>query len=273
VFVLDVGTILYPVAAISGMGLLFGLGLGYAGKVFAVKEDERIALIRGALPGANCGGCGFPGCDQLALAIAEGRAKHGACPVGGETSSKAIAEIMGAEAGDTARAAAFVKCSGRNEKAARKYEYAGLADCRAMTQLPAGGPKACAYGCLGGGDCARACPFDAIFLRDGLAAVDKEKCVACGVCVAACPRALIELVPVSGETRVACSSKAPGKEVRQVCAAGCIGCKLCEKACDYGAVKVTDNLSVIDYAKCVNCGACALKCPTKVIKQDARREG
>jgi len=259
-------SIIYPIISLGGMGILFGLGLGFAGVKFKVPQDERVPLVRDALPGANCGGCGFAGCDALATAIVEGNASITACPVGGASTVEKIGEIMGLTAETGERQAAFVKCNGGLCNSSYQYDYKGLEDCRLMAQLAGGGSKSCTYGCLGGGTCAKACPFDAIKMIDGIAKVDQEKCTACGMCVATCPKSLIELVPCSSDVRVACNSRDNGKVVRSNCQVGCIGCKLCEKACPIEAVKVEGFLAKIDYEKCTGCNACALKCPTGVIK-------
>ena len=155
-----------------------------------------------------------------------------------------IGEIMGVEAEETVRKVAFVKCAGTCEKAKKDYEYAGVEDCRAMAYVPGGGPKACSYGCMGYGSCVAACPFDAIHIVDGIAKVDKEACKACGKCVETCPRHLIELIPYEAKLAVACSSEDKGPKVMKVCEVGCIGCKLCEKQCQFDAVHVLDNVAL-----------------------------
>jgi Na+-translocating ferredoxin:NAD+ oxidoreductase RNF subunit RnfB len=254
-----------PALVIGSIGLLFGLLLGYAGKLFDVKEDPRVFAIREALPGANDGGCGFSGCDAFAAAVAEGKAKVTGCPVGGSAVAARISEIMGVAASGMKRKTAFVKCGGRTDVTAWRYEYNGLRDCAAMDTMPGGGPKDCLFGCLGGGNCERACQFGAISMRGGIAVVDRTKCTACGMCVAACPRALIELVDEDKTVRVACNSKDSGKRVMSVCKAGCIGCKMCQRACQYGAIVMDGTLARVDYEKCVKCGACAEKCRTGAI--------
>lgn len=246
-------------------GLLIGLFLGVAGKKFAVEVDEKEVLVREQLPGNNCGGCGYPGCDGLAAAIAKGEAPVNACPVGGAPVGAKIAEVMGQEAGETTRMTAFVKCGGDCEKTTVTYEYTGVEDCTMMPFMQTGGPKTCTYGCLGYGSCVKACPFDAIHVINGIAVVDKEKCKACGKCVATCPRRLIELVPYEQAHAVACSSKEKGKAVMNACKVGCIGCKKCEKECPAGAVTVVDNVAHIDSEKCTNCGKCKEVCPRKII--------
>ena len=203
--------IITAVIVIAILGLVLGLFLGIAAKAFHVETDPREEKISGALPGNNCGGCGFPGCSGLAAAIVKGEAPVNGCPVGGEAVAKAVAEIMGVDAGDSKHMVAFVKCAGDCEKAGKDYDYTGEKDCRMAAMLPAGGDKSCSYGCLGYGSCVKVCDFDAIHVINGVAVVDKDKCKACGKCVAICPRHLIELIPYDAKYAVACSSKAIGK--------------------------------------------------------------
>ncbi len=257
---------IFPMIAIGGIGIVFGLILSYAGEKLKVEEDERIPLVRDVLPGANCGGCGFAGCDAFAAAVVEGKAPCNGCPVGGSETAAAVAEVMGLEATAGDRTVAYVKCNGTCDTAKEDYDYFGVADCNIMTSLPGGTQKTCKYGCMGGGSCVKACDFDAIHLVNGVAVVDEKKCVSCGACVKACPKALIEIVPEKMEVRVNCSSKAHGKVVKDSCSVGCIGCKICEKNCGFDAIHVNDNLAKVDYDKCTLCGVCVTKCPTKAIR-------
>ncbi|MBQ1312238.1 MAG: RnfABCDGE type electron transport complex subunit B [Blautia sp.] len=261
--------ILAATILVALVGLFIGLFLGAAGKAFEVEVDEREVAVRAALPGNNCGGCGYPGCDGLAAAIAKGEAPVNKCPVGGEAVGAEIAKIMGQEMEETVRMAAFVKCSGTCEKARTKFDYSGVEDCEMVVQLPGGGPKTCTYGCLGFGSCVKACPFDAIHIVDGIAVVDREACKACGKCVAKCPRHLIELFPYEQKIFVGCSSHDKGKGVTSACDVGCIGCKKCEKTCPNGAITVTDFVAHIDAEKCTNCGACKEVCPRGIIRKEA----
>ncbi len=262
---MDLTSIVYPVLSIGGLGLVFGVGLGYAAIQFKVFEDPNIALVRDILPGANCGGCGFAGCDAFATAVVGGGAKPNGCPVGGSALAITIADILGVEAVETERTVAFVKCNGSCSRSSNKYEYYGVNDCNIAAQL-AGGSKACGYGCMGNGSCVTACQFDAIHLVDGLAIVDEEKCTSCGACVTACPKNLIDIIPSKCDVAITCNSNDNGKIVKSVCTVGCIGCKICEKACEYDAVHVTDLLAKIDYDKCTMCNACVEKCPTHAIR-------
>ena len=258
--------ILFPILVVGGLGVLFGIILGIAAIKFRVERDPKIDSIREALPGANCGGCGFPGCDGLAAAIAAGTAPVNGCPVGGAPVADKIAAIMGVESGSSEKKVAFVKCKGTCDKATVKYNYYGIDDCHKIADaVPGGGSKGCNYGCLGSGSCVKACQFDAIHVVNGVAVVDKEKCVACGKCAEACPRHLIELVPYKANHLVQCSSHDKGPAVKKVCEAGCIGCTLCTKQCEFDAIHMDNNVAVIDYTKCTGCGKCAAKCPAHVI--------
>ncbi|MGI6706378.1 MAG: RnfABCDGE type electron transport complex subunit B [Clostridia bacterium] len=260
--------IIWPVVSLGGMGLIFGAGLAYASKKFAVETDPKVEMIREVLPGANCGGCGFPGCDGYAASVAAGSAAVNACPVGGNQLAQQIADIMGIDAETAERKIARVLCQGDNEHCSEKYEYQGIQDCVAASMLD-GGSKSCQYGCLGLGACVNACPFDAIRITEGkIAVVDASKCTGCQKCVSACPKNLIEMVPESKEVKVMCKSKDKARAVREKCSIGCIGCRLCVRACQFDAIIFEDNLARIDYDKCTNCGMCAEKCPTKAIYVD-----
>ncbi|MCP1101118.1 electron transport complex protein RnfB [Aequitasia blattaphilus] len=262
---MSISGILIATAIVGATGLFIGVFLGLAGKKFAVEVDEKEELVLEALPGNNCGACGYPGCSGLAAAIAKGEAEVGACPVGGAPVAAAISEIMGIEAGALIRKVAYVKCAGDCESAKQNYDYYGVEDCVIMNMMQDGGPKKCNYGCLGGGTCMRACPFGAIYMENGIAKVDKALCRSCEKCVQSCPKHIIEMVPETEQYWVMCASMDKGKDVMAACSVGCIGCKMCEKACEFDAVKVVDNIAHIDADKCTNCGACAEKCPKKII--------
>lgn len=259
-------SILIAAASVGILGIVIGLLLGVASEKFKVEVDEKEIAIREALPGNNCGGCGYAGCDALAKAICEGKAEVGACPVGGETSATEIANIMGVDSTAKEKMVAFVKCYGTCDKANTKYNYFGVHDCNKAFIVPGHGDKKCTYGCMGFGSCVKACPFNAIDIVNGIAVVNKELCMACGKCVAVCPNHLIELVPYKAEHLVRCNSKDKGKTVKENCSAGCIGCSICAKNCEAKAITVENNLAKIDYSICTNCGVCAQKCPVKIIK-------
>jgi len=254
-------------AAIVGIvGIFVGLFLGAAGIRFKVEVDEREEAVLAALPGNNCGGCGYAGCSGLAAAIAKGEAPVNACPVGGAAAGEKIAAIMGVKADASQRMTAFVACQGDCDKVKEDYEYHGIRDCHVMGFVPGGGPKACSSGCLGFGSCVEACPFDAIHVVNGVAVVDREACKACGKCVEACPRHLISLIPYKAKYAVACSSADKGPVTMKACETGCIGCGICVKNCPANAVAVKDFHAAIDQEKCAGCGVCKEKCPRHSIK-------
>lgn len=250
---------------ISVTGIIIGLFLTLAAKKFEVEVDEREQQIRELLPGNNCGACGYAGCDNCAQAIALGKASPSVCPVANSKIHGEIADLMGTKAEETKRKVAFVNCAGTCDKTKLKYNYYGIKDCKNAALTPGKGPKQCSFGCTGFGSCVKVCQFDAIHVIDGIAVVDKEKCTSCSLCIKECPNHLIELVPYESKHFVRCNSNDKGKEVKDGCSVGCIGCMICVKVCEADAIHVEKNLARIDYDKCTNCGKCAEKCPTKVI--------
>jgi electron transport complex protein RnfB len=262
---MSISAVIIAAAVVAGTGLVIGLFLGFAATKFYVPVDEREEKILDALPGNNCGGCGYPGCSGLAAAIAKGEAPVNQCPVGGAPVADVIAGIMGTTVGETEKKVAYVNCSGTADRAKEQYVYSGEMSCKMASLAPGGGSKACAYGCLGYGDCVDVCEFNALHIVNGIAWVDKETCVACGKCVQECPRHLIDLVPYKQKYFVACSSQEKGRDVMKVCDIGCIACHKCEKVCHFDAIHVENNIAKIDYEKCKNCGLCAKECPKHVI--------
>lgn len=258
--------ILSAVAVLSILGAVFALILAVASKVFEVKTDPRLAEILDALPGANCGGCGYPGCAGCAAAILAGQAPVNACPSNTGEKTTRIAAIMGVKVMAEERKVAFVRCAG-GDRAGHKFEkYIGVADCVAAMKVAGNGPLDCAFGCLGMGSCVAACKFDAIHINQhGVAEVDRDKCTHCMQCAAACPRKLITDVPFSADVMTPCANQEKGASAKAHCAVSCIGCRLCERNCPTGAIKVTDNLAAIDYTKCTGCGTCVEKCPRKLL--------
>lgn len=256
--------ILLPVLIFIGLGLLMGALLALASKLFAVKKDEKAEAIKECLPGANCGGCGYSGCDAYAAAVSAGDAPVNKCSVGGAEAASKIAQIMGVDAGAQVRMRAQVMCSGTGEYAKKKYIYEGIDDCVAASKI-GGGDKMCKNGCIGLGTCVRACPFDAIVVENGVAAVDYSKCKGCGICVSACPKGIIKLIPFDAKHWVGCMSVDDGKNTRKVCDVGCISCKLCQKNCPAGAINVDNFVASIDYDKCTGCDICTDKCPRHII--------
>ncbi|MFP4016684.1 MAG: RnfABCDGE type electron transport complex subunit B [Halanaerobiales bacterium] len=263
---------IYSLVSMGGLAALLAAGLGFASKAFTIEKDDRVERVEKALPGANCGACGYAGCSAFAEAVAAGEAPVGGCPVGGEDTARALAEIMGIGAeNSTEVTVAQVLCAGGWKETKRPAEYRGVESCKAANMIP-GGTKACQYGCLGLGDCAFVCPFDAIVMSDnGIPEIDSDKCTACGKCVEACPRSIITLAAVSKVNHIRCSSHDQGKVVRRICEVGCIGCGICVKSCPVDAIEMKDNLAVLDYEKCVNCGICSEKCPTNAIEFTAKR--
>ncbi len=266
ILAVDPGLIGTATAVVGGTGLLIGLFLGFAAKKFEVEVDEKELKVRELLPGANCGGCGYAGCDACAKAIAEGNAKVDVCPVANQEAYNAIADVMGTAGEIKDKEVAFVKCAGTCDKVKLNYIYYGIKDCKKASMVPGNADKKCSYGCMGFGSCVKVCLFDAMHIVDGIAVVDKEKCTACGMCQKECPNNLIDIIPYESGTQVSCSSRNKGKDVKDACSIGCIGCKICEKQCEFDAIHVTDNLALIDYSKCTNCGKCAAACPVKVIQ-------
>lgn len=262
---MNVQSILFSALSISGLGLLFGLGLGYASKVFAIKVDPLVPIVREALPGANCGACGFAGCDAYAKAVATEGAEINMCPVGGAALVKVLSEIMGIEAVIADKKSAFVKCNGTCENATEKYAYQGIMDCKNAAFLQGKGSKGCEFGCLGLGSCVKVCEYDAIDVVNGVAIINQDKCVACGKCVKECPKMVIEMVTDKMKVRVACASLEKGKGVKDNCKVGCIACNMCVKACEFEAITVEKNIAHVIYDKCTQCDACVQKCPTKAI--------
>ncbi len=264
---------LAPIIILGSLGILFGIGLYIASRVFHVKTDPRVERIEDALPGTNCGACGLAGCSGFAKAIVHGSADVGGCVPGGEDVSHLISDIMGVEAKVADKQVAILHCAGR--EVANRFEYQGLQTCRSAAMYQ-GGQKQCPYGCLQFGDCVRACPFDALHMVDGFPVVDEEKCTACNKCVLACPKNLFSLRNLKKLVHIACKSVDVAKNTRLACKVGCISCKKCEKICPFDAVHVENNLAVIDYNKCTSCGKCVAECPTKTIvnfRQERKAKG
>ncbi|MCM1114038.1 MAG: RnfABCDGE type electron transport complex subunit B [Clostridium sp.] len=258
--------IITAVAVVGVISLIIGIVLSIAEKVFHVDVNEKEIEVRNALPGSNCGGCGYAGCDALAKAIADGKAPVGACPVGGKPVAEKIGAIMGQAVGEMDRKVAYVKCDGTCEKREEDYNYFGIDSCIYAAKMPGSSPYSCKIGCLGFGSCAKVCPVSAIRIVDKKAVVDESLCIACGKCLKTCPHELIEFVPADSTYRVQCSNIAKGKDVMKACTAGCIGCGICAKNCPTDAILFENNIAKIDYSKCIECGTCAEKCPRKIIK-------
>ena len=253
-------SILLAVAVVAGIGLIAGVLLAVAAAVMQVPVDERIEKLTEALPGANCGACGYAGCGGYAEAIAAGAATN-LCTPGGDAAARALAEIMGVEAQAVAPRKALVRCNSTQQNCRLRFEYRGEESCAAAS-LFYGGPKACSYGCLGYGDCAQACPHGAIYFEDGAARMDAAKCVGCSLCAAACPKHIIVMKETVGKAINRCCNEAPGPLARKQCGAACIGCGLCVKHCPQQAILIENNLARVDPETCTGCGLCISKCPT-----------
>ena len=258
-------TALIPVAVLAALGAVAGIALTAASKVFEVEEDERITRINDALPQANCGGCGYSGCADYAAAVVEKGAECNLCRPGGDAVAAKVAQIMGQEAQDVIELTAFVRCRGDCNATPHKYIYEGIQSCAACDRFYSGS-KLCTSGCLGYGDCVRVCPQGAINIIDGIAVVDQSRCIGCGRCATACPNKLIAIRPATQKIEVCCSSRSLPKDTKKICPNGCVGCKVCEKNCPEGAIKVTDNHAVIDYDKCTGCGKCTEVCKFDAVK-------
>lgn len=265
--------ILIAVGILAGLGLIFGLVLAAASKLFYVETDPRLDRLNDCLPGANCGGCGYAGCSAYAEAVLRGEAEIGECASGGSECTRAMSEIMDIQVDAKKRKVAMVRCSGYHRVdesgkplgVKKKAEYEGIHDCLAASKVGGNGPIACKFGCLGFGSCVKACKYDAIQVKDGCAVVDREKCVGCKACAKACPKKLITLVDYDKLTAIPCNSHAKGAVTVRGCSQGCIGCGLCVKICPEQAICIDGNLASIDYSKCTNCGLCVTVCPKKLI--------
>jgi Na+-translocating ferredoxin:NAD+ oxidoreductase RNF subunit RnfB len=251
----------------AALAFVLGLALGFFREFFKVEEDPLKGLIREVLPGANCGACGFPGCDGYAGAAAAGRAEPNRCTVGGKDVAEKVAALLGVASGAVSPVVSVLACQGSRDHAPQKGDYRGLQTCRGA-KLSTGGTKRCVWGCLGFGDCLKVCQFGALSMgEDGLPRVDYGRCTGCKVCVAECPQGLLRTVPKDRQGALAlCSNRNPLRAmVKKTCKAGCIKCELCVKNCPEKCVTMDRGVPVVDYAKCTSCGTCVSKCPSKVL--------
>lgn len=255
-----------PILFFLLIGAVIGILLTVASKVFSVKTDETVSSIAEALPGANCGGCGYSGCDGYARAVASGEAAPDLCRPGGSETAKKIGEIMGIEVAEVERATAFVRCNGNCDATEDKFIYIGSGTCAAIEHFYNGKGK-CRAGCHGMGDCVRVCENGCISIINGVSVIDPKNCTGCGKCVKACPNKLIVLVPESRRYMVRCSSVDTGKDTRAICRNGCIACGLCKRRCPSDAIIIENFHAYIDMTKCTNCGTCVTVCPVKCITE------
>ena len=257
-------TYILPVLIFAAIGAAAGGILVLCSKLFFVQADDKVERITAALPNANCGACGYTGCEGYAKAIAAGEVAPNLCKPGGNASAKAISEILGVAVGEVEKVVAFVRCNGCTDATEERYIFTGHNSCAAVERFY-NGKGVCRTGCDGYGDCVEVCDNDAIAIVDGVAVVNPSKCSGCGKCVKVCPNGLIAIRPASQKVDVRCSSKDIGKVAKDLCKNSCIGCKICEKKCSSGAISVSDNHATIDYGKCTGCGICVDACPRKCI--------
>ncbi len=257
-------TYIIPVVILGICGLGAGILLTIASKIFHIEVDERIEKISGILPQANCGACGFAGCNDYANAIVNNNAPANLCRPGGRECADKIAVVLGTTADEVVPMTAVVNCNGDYNSAKLQFDFDGVQSCKAVKRFY-GGNGMCKYGCIGLGDCAAVCEHEAIKIENSLARVIPALCGACGKCAAVCPNKVISIRPKSNAVDVLCSSQDNGKTTKFACSNGCIGCKICEKKCSVGAIKVENSHAVIDYVKCISCGECKSACPVKAI--------
>lgn len=250
---------------VSLVGLVFGILLALVIRFFGVEDDERTKSIRAALPGVNCGACGFTGCNEYAVALAKGETTPNKCIPGSSATAQQLGEILGVTVEQSAALVAFVHCNGDCGSAQEKAICDGISTCKARASL-FGGSKACSYGCLGCGDCTKVCASNAICIVDGIARIDTSRCLGCGLCAKECPKKIISMIPQNATSAVFCSSKDKGADARKLCKNACIGCKKCEKTCPAQAITVINNCALINYEKCNGCGLCTENCPTACLK-------
>jgi len=263
--------IIQSIIVLLALGFVASAILSAASKLLYVEEDPRVEAVSEALPGANCGGCGYAGCDGYAAAvIADPNVAPNLCCAGGPDVAAQVAELSGKAMGDAEPQVAFRRCDRIGGNVEEKFEYQGVLTCKAAKMLQ-DGPFACKYACLGYGDCVRACPFNAMSLVNRIVYVDPDACTACGTCVRSCPNSILELVPKRSRVMVFCSSQDKAKEVTSVCEVGCISCMKCVKKCPADAISMKDNRIHIDHEKCLAYGdsceeACVAACPRKILR-------
>lgn len=258
--------ILMAILLVTAIGLIGAVILVAASIFMYVPVDERIAKITYVLPGANCGSCGCAGCADYARSVVEDGNETNKCIPGGVSAAKAVARVMDVEAAEPITRKAVMRCAGTCDKTSKWYEYEGMQSCQFVKGLY-GGDGMCKFGCMGYGDCERACTFNAIQVKpDRIAHVDRELCTGCGICASVCPNSVIEIVVEHPRKPVVrCQNQNKGSETRKLCGAGCIGCMKCTKVCPKQAIRVENNVAVIDQTLCVGCQLCVKECPVGAI--------
>ena len=263
-------TVIYAILSLSAIGIFFAVILFFIAQKFKVEEDPRIDKVEDALPGVNCGGCGYPGCRHFAEACLKAKDLSCLnCPVGGNETMSAVAKILGLEATEQTPVIAVVRCSGSPDKRPRTTIYDSVKTC-VIASTVYDGDTDCEFGCLGLGDCVTVCNFDAIHMNEktGLPEVDEKKCTGCNACVVACPKNIIELRNKGPKARrifISCVNKEKGGIARKSCSVACIGCMKCVKECPFDAIKIENSLAYIDFEKCKLCRKCVAVCPTGAI--------
>lgn len=253
--------VMYSVLTLLGLGLVTATVLAIASRVFYVEEDPRVEAVMDALPGANCGGCGYAGCEGYAVAVVnDPEIPANKCCAGGESVSIAVGELTGKTVGAAEPLRSFRRCDKVHGEVAMRYDYQGVPSCAAAALLFEGA-YACRFSCLGYGDCVEVCPFEAITVSDGLSYINWNKCIGCGLCVPACPRNSLELIPLRSRVSIFCSTKDKLKAVMEVCKAGCINCGKCVKKCPAGAISNKSGRIEIDHRLCLSYGEdCQMAC-------------
>lgn len=263
--------IVVSVIILGAIGCIAAVILYFVAQKFKVEEDVRIDQVVEVLPGANCGGCGYPGCRGFSEACVKSDTLEGKlCPVGGQPVMQKVAAILGMQAGEVVPKVAVVRCNGTCSNRKKTNTYDGAKNCRIASGHYAG-DTGCSFGCFGFGDCQAVCPANAIVIDSdkGIAEIIEDKCVGCGACVKACPRSIIELRnkgPKGKRVYVGCVNKDKGAVAKKACNAACIGCGKCAKTCPFEAITVQNNVAYIDFTKCKMCRKCVTECPTGAIK-------
>lgn len=264
--------IILPIIILIGIGIFTGALLSIASIVFAVKVDEREEKIAETLPGVNCGGCGFSGCNDYAQnLVVDEETKTNLCTPGGSEVALKISEILEREFSSVVPKHAIVACNGKDNATQKIFRYQGEKTCRAASGFYMG-DSSCDYGCLGFGDCEKVCVFGAICIIDGIAVINQNLCTGCGTCISECPKKIISMTNATNNVHVLCSNIDTALTTKRSCTKGCLACKRCDKACNFNAIMVINNKAIIDYKKCTNCEECVTVCPTKCIINNKRKE-